>query len=41
VARLPVMVALVIHLVIGFVLIAVIVRSNPAIFARFTSGPQV
>ena len=35
------MVALVIHLVIGFVLIAVIVRSNPAIFARFTSGPQV
>jgi Terpene cyclase DEP1 len=35
------MVALVIHLVIGFVLIAVIVRTNPAIFARFTSGPQV
>jgi Terpene cyclase DEP1 len=37
----PTMVALIVHLVIGFVLIAVIVRSNPRIFARFTSGPQL
>ena len=27
--------------IIGIVLIAIIIRSNPAIFARFTSGPQV
>ena len=35
------MVSLIIHLVLGFATLAVIVRTNPAIFARFSSGPQV
>jgi hypothetical protein len=35
------MVSLVIHLVLGFVCLAVIVRTNPTVFARVTSGPQV
>ena len=35
------MVSLIIHLVLGFTAIAVIVRSNPAVFARFPHGPQV
>jgi hypothetical protein len=35
------MVALVIHLVLGFATFAAIVKLNPAIFSRFSSGPQV
>ena len=35
------MVSLIIHLVLGFATLAVIVKANPAIFARFPSGPRV
>ena len=35
------MVSLIIHLVLGVVTAIVIVKSNPAIYKRFTSGPQV
>ncbi|RAV08573.1 hypothetical protein DQP55_18985 [Mycolicibacterium sp. GF69] len=35
------MVSLIVHLVLGFATLAVIVKANPAIFARYTSGPQV
>jgi Terpene cyclase DEP1 len=35
------MVSLVAHLVLGFAVLAVIVKTNPAIFARVASGPQI
>ena len=35
------MVSLVVHLVLGFVTLAVIVKTNPAVFARYPSGPRV
>ncbi|UUO02638.1 DUF2834 domain-containing protein [Mycolicibacterium novocastrense] len=35
------MVSLIIHLVLGFATLAVIVKANPAIFARYTSGARV
>ena len=35
------MVALIIHLVLGLATFAVIVRTNPGIFSRFSAGPQV
>jgi Terpene cyclase DEP1 len=35
------MVALLVHLVVGFTVITVIIKSNPTIFARFQTGPQV
>src|ERR1700755_556856 len=35
------MVSLIIHLVLGVVTAVVIVRSNPEIFKRFSSGPQL
>ncbi len=35
------MVALLIHLVLGFATFVAIVKSNPAIFSRFSTGPQL
>lgn len=35
------MVSLIVHLVLGFATLAVIVRANPAVFARYSSGPPV
>nr|WP_090342664.1 DUF2834 domain-containing protein [Mycolicibacterium malmesburyense]CRL73196.1 hypothetical protein CPGR_02625 [Mycolicibacterium malmesburyense] len=35
------MVSLIIHLVLGFATLAVIVKANPAIFARYSSGQRV
>ena len=35
------MVALIIHLVLGFATFVIIVKTNPAIFTRFSSGPQL
>lgn len=35
------MISLIVHLVLGFAMLAVIVKTNPAIFARYSSGPQV
>lgn len=35
------MVSLIVHLVLGFATMAFIVKTNPAIFARYSSGPQV
>jgi hypothetical protein len=35
------MISLIIHLVLGFATAVLIVKTNPAIFKRFTSGPQV
>jgi len=35
------MVSLIIHLVLGFVTLAVIVKANPAIFSRVPGGPAV
>jgi hypothetical protein len=35
------MVAIIVHLVLAFATLAVIVKLNPTIFARFASGPQV
>jgi Terpene cyclase DEP1 len=35
------MVSLIVHLVLGFATLAVIVKANPAIFARYPSGSQV
>ncbi|WP_102145262.1 DUF2834 domain-containing protein [Mycobacterium hubeiense] len=35
------MVSLIIHLVLGIATLALIVKANPAIFARYTSGRQV
>ncbi len=35
------MVALLVHLVIGFTVMTVIIKSNTTVFARFQTGPQV
>mgnify|MGYP003388167666 CR=1 FL=1 len=35
------MVSLIVHLVLGFATMAFIVKTNPSIFARYASGPQV
>ncbi len=35
------MASLLIHLVLGFITFAVIVKTNPAIYARFPAGPQM
>ena len=35
------MVSLIVHLVLGFATLAFIVKTNPSIFARYSSGPQV
>jgi hypothetical protein len=35
------MVSLIVHLVLGFATMAFIVKTNPAIFARYSSGPQL
>ena len=35
------MVSLLVHALLGVVVFVVIIRSNPAIFARFPTGPQV
>ncbi len=35
------MISLIIHLVLGFVTAVIIVKTNPGIFKRFTSGPQI
>jgi Terpene cyclase DEP1 len=37
----PAMVSLIVHAILGIAVIAVIVRSNPAIFARVQSGPRL
>jgi uncharacterized protein DUF2834 len=34
------MVALIIHLVLGFATFAVIIKTNPGVYGRFSSGPQ-
>lgn len=35
------MVAIIVHLVLGFATMVAIVRTNPVIFARYTSGPSL